>query len=31
MAMPEEWKSGPQVDDPEAVRLEWLERLNALA
>jgi hypothetical protein len=31
MAMPGWGESGPQVDDPEAVRAEWLERLNALA
>lgn len=31
MAEPGAWESGPKVDDPEAVRAEWLESLNALA
>ena len=31
MAMPENGSTGPQVDDTEAVRAEWLDRLNALA
>ena len=31
MAMSGEPEGGPQVDDPEAVRAEWLECLNALA
>lgn len=31
MSMVEGWEGGPQVDDPEAVRAEWLERLGALA
>jgi hypothetical protein len=31
MAIPEGWEGGTQVVDPDAVRAEWLERLNALA
>jgi hypothetical protein len=31
MAMPTERETGPQVDDPEAVKAEWLKTLNDLA
>src|SRR5947209_2939828 len=31
MTMPGPGETRPQVDDPEAVRAEWLDRLGALA